>query len=555
MSSGTSHIPQAFQGLFQAVVKLAVELDENDIIIASHGDSQRLLGANVQDLKGHPFSDILDARDKSLWNLLRHKALKGSKIGPVPLRAKKLDGAGTPISLEIYAVAENKAIKLALREYYGSLGLHFGERPASRNARTLEKSDFNRFAMHLETYVTSSELSPAQALVKLAGLSDTSTTEDALHQSLWALYSLLHDAGTEGAHVRRKDNSDKPPQGNDIDKDLDAPLDAKTRASVAGPHADMMKSARSAFRTEKGEINYVNVAGSDGISESEAVKAAIYSFSQVAKSGDINTMSALSGGYEKTLEGTKNKLRMFKNIVMNERFNIAIQPIVELDNGKLHHFEALARMHDAPFQGSPFEFMQFAESVGVIQEFDLAMTMKAISTLKRLKRIGYNVPIAVNISGHSIQSRGFLRHFFRLLEDCNDLSHLISFELTESSEIRDLDATNRILSRIRDFGHQVCLDDFGAGAAGLQYLRELKVDYVKIDGIYIQRALQSKDNRTFLKSIVDLCKALNIKTVGECVETPEQLAFLTDIGVTYGQGWLYGKPQLIDEAHDYLENC
>ena len=551
MSEGASHIPSSFEGLFQAVVPLALELDENQTVITAHGDGQRILGTPVQNIKGVSFSDILDDRDQSLWNLMLHKVSQGSKVGPVPLRAKKLDDDNTPVSLEIYALADNKTVKLAIRRYHGSLGLHRADRPPSRNERMLEKEDFTRFAGHLETYIKSSKLSPTNALVKLAGLSDGSIEQDALHQSLWALYSLLHDAGTEEAHVRRKAPATAPDVMDDEEKDTTT----RTRTPTDIGHIDMIQAARSAFRTEKGEINYVTVAGSDGISEAEAVKAAIYSFSQVAKTSEISTMAALSGGYESTLESTKDKLRMFKKIVLNERFSIAIQPIVELENGKLHHFEALARMHDEPFTGSPFEFMQFAESVGVIQEFDLAMTMKAISTLKRLKRIGYNVPIAVNISGHSIQSRGFLRHFFRLLEDCNDLSHLISFELTESSEIHDLDETNRVLTRIRDFGHQVCLDDFGAGAAGLQYLRELKVDYVKIDGIYIQRALESADNRAFLKSIVDMCAALGVKTVGECVETAEQLAFLTDIGVTYGQGWLYGKPQLIDEAHDYLENC
>jgi EAL domain-containing protein (putative c-di-GMP-specific phosphodiesterase class I) len=269
---------------------------------------------------------------------------------------------------------------------------------------------------------------------------------------------------------------------------------------------------------------------------------------QAAGAGHAKTMKALTGGYEKRLATVKNQLRAFKQIVLQERFEVALQPIVNIKTGEIHHFEALARFDSNFYGGSPFEFMCFAEDVGVIQEFDLAMTLKVISLLKRTKRLGYNVGAAVNISGRSIQSQAFLRHFFRLLEDCSDIKHLLSFELTESSQIDDLETTNRVLSRIRDFGHEVALDDFGAGAAGLQYLRALKVDVVKIDGIYIRKGIEEGDNRSFLKSMAELCAGLGIKTIGECVENETQRAFLEEIGVHYAQGWLYGKPAPVDEA-------
>lgn len=92
----------------------------------------------------------------------------------------------------------------------------------------------------------------------------------------------------------------------------------------------------------------------------------------------------------------------------------------------------------------------------------------------------------------------------------------------------------------------------GAGAAGLQYLRALKVDCVKIDGIYIRQGIKDPQNRSFLRSIADLCNQLDIETVGECVEDEEQRAFLEEIGVTYAQGWLYGKAVPVDEALEFM---
>ena len=87
------------------------------------------------------------------------------------------------------------------------------------------------------------------------------------------------------------------------------------------------------------------------------------------------------------------------------------------------------------------------------------------------------------------------------------------------------------------------MDDFGAGASGFQYLKAIEADYVKIDGMYIRDALGSRNGRAFLKSMAELCRDLGIKTVGECVEDTAQAEFLKKIGVDYGQGYLFGRPE------------
>lgn len=116
------------------------------------------------------------------------------------------------------------------------------------------------------------------------------------------------------------------------------------------------------------------------------------------------------------------------------------------------------------------------------------------------------------------------------------------FEVTESAKITNLEATNGVLQELRMLGHHVCLDDFGAGAAAFQYLRALQVDYVKIDGIYVKEALTKPSAPAFLRAMASLCRDLGIETVGEFVETDEVAKFLLDVGVQYGQGYLFGKP-------------
>jgi len=534
---------QRLSTLYKALAPVVLEVDSNEIITHIVGSPSKLLGASSDDLVGQNFADFIHDKDGAIWRLIRHKIVNATNLGPLPLRLS--GGEGDLGAFEVYvahAVAGKGALLLSIAPYQGQLSLGENKRPASSATRKFTKHDFGPLARRLEGYVKETDKGIADALIGLAGINDQKEGE--AETSLWALYSLLHDAASENAATNMaKQKREGFEQGERAQK----------KAAQEDSNA-VQGAVREAFQQKGRETNYVTVAGEDGISEAEAVKAAVYAMKKSAGAGRALTMKALTGGYEKRLENVKNQLRAFKKIVVQERFEIALQPIVNIGSGELHHFEALARFDSEIYRGSPFEFMCFAEDIGVIQEFDLAMTMKVVSLLKRMRRLGYDAGIAVNISGRSIQSQAFLRHFFRILEDCNDIRDLLTFELTESSQIEDLETTNRVLTRIRDFGHKVALDDFGAGAAGLQYLRVLKVDLVKIDGVYIRKGIEEEENRAFLRSMAELCAGMDIETVGECVENDAQRVFLEEIGVTYAQGWLYGKPAPVDEALAALAN-
>jgi len=524
--------------LYAALAPVVLEVDVDDKISLVVGEPSNLLGADTDDLLGHDFVSYIHEKDVAIWRLIRHKVENVPHLGPLPLRLKNTSGNRGAFEVHVARVdASGTALLLSITAYQGQLSLGENKRPESSLSRKFEKRDFAKLGSHLDKFVNESDSGVAEALIGLAGIGSSSDSD--IETSLWALYSLLHDAASESAAAKL---SEKKREGFSENRKPDTEQNRQADAvRVKG-------AMRDAYQQKGNETNYVTVAGDDGISESEAVKAAVYAMKKSAEIGRAKTMKALTGGYEKRLENVKNQLRAFKKIVVQERFEIALQPIVNVKNDEIHHFEALARFDADFFSGSPFEFMCFAEDVGVIQEFDLAMTMKVVSLLNRMQRLGFNIGIAVNISGRSIQSQAFLRHFFRILEDCGNLRQLLTFELTESSQIDDLETTNRVLSRIRDFGHKVALDDFGAGAAGLQYLRVLKVDMVKIDGIYIRKGIEEEENRAFLRSMAELCAGMNIETVGECVENDAQRSFLEEIGVNYAQGWLYGKPAPVDEA-------
>lgn len=539
--------------LFDSMAPAFLELDTHDKIVRFRGKPAPLLGFDVERLSDIIFSSIIHDRDLALWRLVKERLKKKSFVDPFPIRIVRGDGKIGAIELSMARAKSGKGgrFQVAVAKYQGHLSIDPPKRPVSSMAREFSKEDFESLAERLGRYASEGKESPAQTLLRLAGVSasDDGSREDAGAEGLWATYKLLNDAASEkaaadAAETKRAAHAAK--KGGAGGSDDSSGADGSS-ASGDDVSRNMKAAVRAAFH-QGNDTNYVTVAGDDGISEAEAVKAAVYAMKQAASSERAVTMQALTGGYERRLEKVRNQLRVFKKIVVQEKFDVALQPIVSFKDGEVHHFEALARFDSNFYSGSPFEFMCFAEDVGVIHEFDLAMTMKVVSLLKRMRRIGFDTSIAVNISGRSIQSQAFLRHFFRILEDCAEVRDQLSFELTESSQIDDLETTNRILSRIRDFGHKVALDDFGAGAAGLQYLRVLKVDYVKIDGIYVRKALEDSENRAFLRSIADLCAGLGIETIGECIEVDMQEQFLSSIGVGYGQGWLYGKPLPVDEA-------
>ena len=147
----------------------------------------------------------------------------------------------------------------------------------------------------------------------------------------------------------------------------------------------------------------------------------------------------------------------------------------------------------------------------------------------------------------SVQSATFRDRLFALLEEMRAVIGLpedgrLLVELTETSEIDDLGAATTTLAQLRERGIKVCLDDFGAGAAGFRYLQQLPVDFVKIDGAFVQAAEHGARGRGMVASMVELAASVGARTVAEMIETEEQATLMRELGVEHGQGWLFGRP-------------
>ncbi len=277
------------------------------------------------------------------------------------------------------------------------------------------------------------------------------------------------------------------------------------------------------------------------LNEREARRALLYTMNQVEKNGIDSASEDLSASFDDYLHKNATKITNLKKIVGHQAFRLQYQPIVYLPDEELCHYEALVRFED-DLDISPYELLTFGEDIGLAPDIDISILKQAIGFVQSQERKGMKVKVAVNVSGVSIQSKDFFDSVIEVLDETKCNPELIIFEITESTEISNLEEVNEYLQALRKRKHEVCLDDFGAGAASFQYLNALDIDCVKIDGKYIRDALNSSRDEAMVRNLVRMCKDLGVSTVAEMVETEEQCQYLSKIGVDKAQGWLFGKP-------------
>ena len=243
--------------------------------------------------------------------------------------------------------------------------------------------------------------------------------------------------------------------------------------------------------------------------------------------------------FSQSLKQTLKEAEGFRAMVRGRDFALHYQPIVDLDTRAVHHFEALAR-----FPGDtagPADRIHMAEELALIEGFDLAVVEKALG---RMKRPGSGLlKIAVNVSAGSLATDSYVDAVLRMTAANPRDRQRLTIEITETAALADIDAANRRIAALRGSGVTVCIDDFGVGAASFTYLQRLSVDAVKIDGGFVRDLAGDPRARTMIRTMVELCQSMGLDTIAEMVETEDAAEALQALGVGYGQGWLFGRPE------------
>jgi diguanylate cyclase (GGDEF)-like protein/PAS domain S-box-containing protein len=237
-----------------------------------------------------------------------------------------------------------------------------------------------------------------------------------------------------------------------------------------------------------------------------------------------------------------------EHALKDNRFLLYAQPILGIRDQTVSHYEVLLRMrgNDDEIIG-PSQFIEVAERTGLIHSIDRMVMSEAIRYQATAMSRGLRITLTVNLSAHAFNNPDLLDRLKQLLQETGLDPQQLIFEMTETAALADTVAARHLMEAISDIGCQFALDDFGTGFSSFYYLKTLPFEFVKIDGSFINKLAERKDDQILVKAMGEIARAFGKKTIAEQVETPEVLALLAEYGIDYAQGYYIERPIPITE--------
>ena len=239
-----------------------------------------------------------------------------------------------------------------------------------------------------------------------------------------------------------------------------------------------------------------------------------------------------------------------------DQFCLYAQTIMPLDGSADTHYELLVRMLDEKGETiPPGAFLPAAERYNLISKLDCWVVEEAFALLAEnpafFKQINF---CSINLSGQSMAASDFLNFVIAQLDKSGIDGNKICFEITETAAISNLAIANKFISTLKGLGCRFALDDFGSGLSSFAYLKNLPVDYLKIDGMFVKDIVDDPIDRAMVKSINEIGHVMGMQTIAEFVENDVIKGMLKEIGVNYAQGYGIGKPQPLYELLSRANN-
>jgi diguanylate cyclase (GGDEF)-like protein/PAS domain S-box-containing protein len=253
---------------------------------------------------------------------------------------------------------------------------------------------------------------------------------------------------------------------------------------------------------------------------------------------------------DRDLEQRQGDMQWVSRIIKaleDDRFFLYAQPIADSQNKSEFHYELLIRLKDSRGRLiSPGVFIAAAERYNLMPEIDRWVVRKLFSTLaahfpadaKRIPSTWY----AVNLSALSLNDEGFFEFLQQQFARYQIPPETICFEITETAAIANLNKTAQFIRKLKKLGCSFALDDFGSGMSSFTYLKNLPVDYLKIDGQFVKNLTTDPVNAAMVEAINRIGHLMGLKTIAEFVENDEILQQITEMGVDYVQGYGIAKP-------------
>ncbi len=270
--------------------------------------------------------------------------------------------------------------------------------------------------------------------------------------------------------------------------------------------------------------------------------------------GNIGIVIASDKDEDKKQRKTRaDWLGKINETLAKDRFILFAQPIVPIQKTSgseaTLYFEILLRMKNTDGNlGMSADFISHAESFNLMPNIDRWVVRNTLKWLSSsdidIQKIGL---CSINLSGQSVADLTFCSDIEGLIQQYNVPPQKLCFEITETTVIANMYTATTFVAQLQKLGCSVALDDFGSGLSSFEYLKKLSVDILKIDGFFIQNMLESETDTVIVDAIGRVAQVMNLKTVAEFVESEEVLKLLTEMGVTYAQGFYTGRPAPLEE--------
>ncbi len=251
-----------------------------------------------------------------------------------------------------------------------------------------------------------------------------------------------------------------------------------------------------------------------------------------------NRIEVLSPDISKAVMSIFSQGFQLRNALEQGHIHPAYQPICDMQNGKPVAYEVLARMRINGLIIQAKDFITVAEELGLTREVDLHIIRQALTQTPLEFALFLNVDIS------SFNDKSFVQELGMLLKPACDSGRSITIEITEREAIPVSDTLHQDIQRLRTFGCQLALDDFGSGYSTYNFLNQFRPDYLKIEGSFVRGMLDNESDRKIVAHIHELATSFGMKTIAESVENAATERALQEIGICNAQGLFYGAPRL-----------
>jgi diguanylate cyclase (GGDEF)-like protein len=322
----------------------------------------------------------------------------------------------------------------------------------------------------------------------------------------------------------------------------------------------LLDALKQPFKLGADKETRVTVTASIGIAAGDHTSA-----EELLRNADIAMYRAKWDGknrhvvFETDMQDTiQNRMELemdLREALENDEFFLAYQPTIDLSDMSPTGVEALIRW-EHPVRGvvQPDDFIPLLEETGLIVDVGKWVLHEACAQGAKWRAASYPIGMAVNVSGRQLDTDQLIADIEGALSDSGFDPGALTIEITETTLMRNVEATARRLTAIKALGVRIAIDDFGTGYSSLAHLQRFPVDALKIDRSFISGLTHNEEGETLIHTLVQLGKALSIETFAEGIEQQQELSLLRDQDCDSGQGFLFARPLDVEATEAFLQN-